>query len=87
MASRQMKMPVRDDAEKSPEADDVFSHNVGGRSLAGTCSGSTSKPEEYRAQALHCRATSAVVHSPHRSTALGRTTNCAPVPQPSKPLR
>ena len=25
MASRQMKMPVRDDAEKSPEADVVFS--------------------------------------------------------------
>ena len=25
MASRQMKMPVKDDAEKSPEADDVFS--------------------------------------------------------------
>ena len=25
MASRQMKMPVKDDAEKSPEAEDVFS--------------------------------------------------------------
>ena len=25
MASRQMKMPVKDDAEKLPEADDVFS--------------------------------------------------------------
>ena len=25
MASRQMKMPVKDDAEKSPVADDVFS--------------------------------------------------------------
>jgi formylglycine-generating enzyme required for sulfatase activity len=25
MASRQMKMPVKDDAKKSPEADDLFS--------------------------------------------------------------
>ena len=27
MASRQMKMPVKNDAEKSPEADDVFSQS------------------------------------------------------------
>ena len=27
MASRQMKMPVKNDVEKSPEADDVFSQS------------------------------------------------------------
>ena len=27
MASRQMKMPVKNDAEKSPKADDVFSQS------------------------------------------------------------
>ena len=35
MASRQMKMPVKNDVEKSPEADDVFSQSQSRRSELG----------------------------------------------------
>ena len=46
MASRQMKMPVKDDAEKSPEAEDVFSQRRRPEG-AGTCSRSTGKPRAH----------------------------------------